>query len=122
MAKNWSQIMSNELGGLAQGNNAGFKANGCVDFIHHWDVPNDRKFTYANFVWEYWSLISDPYIIHLLVEEEKLDCALDAGSPTDYMLETKLLVNSVISDAKEGARLIICDPKDLFLCYIMGTL
>ena len=95
--------MSNELGGLAQGNYVGVKANNCVDFIHHQDVANDRKVAYANFVCNYRPLKSDQYIILLLVGGDKLDYALDAGSPAASMLETKLLVNSVISYTKEGA-------------------
>ena len=46
----WNQSINNELGRLAQGNNAGVRANDYIDFIHHRDVPNDRNITYANFV------------------------------------------------------------------------
>ena len=46
----WNQSTSNELVISAQGNDAGVKANDCVDFIHHQDVTNDRKVTYENFV------------------------------------------------------------------------
>ena len=49
----WNKSMSNELGGLAQRNYVGVKANNCVDFIHHQDVANDRKVAYANFVCNY---------------------------------------------------------------------
>ena len=42
--------MSNELGRLVQENDAGLKANNCVESIHHRDVPNDRNVTYAKFV------------------------------------------------------------------------
>ena len=92
--------MSNELGRLAQGNDVGVKENDWVDLIHHQDVPNDGKVTYANFVCDYQPLKSDQYIICLLVGGDKLDYALDSGSPIDFILETKILVNSVISDAK----------------------
>ena len=106
--------MSNKLVILAQGNNTIVKANNCVDFIHHPYVPNDRKVTYENFVYDYRPLKSDQYIIRFLVVGEKLDYTLNAGSPTDSMLETKLLVNSVISDAKEGAQFMSCDLKEFF--------
>ena len=117
----WNQIMSNELGRLAQGNDAGVKSNDCIDFIHNWDVPNYRKATYENFVSDYWTLKSDKYRIRLVVGGEKLDYALKDGSPADYMLETKLLVNIVISDAKEVYRFMRCDIKDFFLCTTMDT-
>ena len=46
-----------------------------------------------------------------------MDYALDAGSPAEYMLETKGLVNSVIPDVKEGSRFMSCDLK-YFLLYV----
>ena len=91
--------MSNELVILAQGNNSGVKSNDCIDFIHHQDVPNDRKVAYENFVCYYRPLKSDPHRICLVVGEDKLDYALGDGLPVAYLLETKLLVNSVISNA-----------------------
>ena len=38
----------------------------------------------------------------------------DAGSPAANMLETKLLINSTISDAHRGARFMSADLKDFF--------
>ena len=59
--------MSNELGRLEQGNDAGVKANNCVKFIHHRYVTNNRKFAYENFLCDYQPLKSDPPRIRLLV-------------------------------------------------------
>ena len=92
--------MSNELGRIAQGNDAVFKSNDCVYFIHHLDFPNYRKVTYENFVCNYLSLKSYQYIIGLVVGRDKLDYALDTGSTTASMLETIFLVKSVISNTK----------------------
>ena len=39
----------------------------------------------------------------------------DAGSPAANIMETKLLINSVISDAKKGARFMSADLKEFFL-------
>ena len=64
---------------------------------------------------------SDQCTICLVVGGDKLDYSLDSGSPAASMLETKLLVNSVISDAKEGATFMSCELKDLFLCSAMDT-
>ena len=104
--------MSNELSRLAQGKNYAVKANNCVDFIHHQDFPNDRKVAYEKFVCDYRPLKSDPYIIGLVLGGEKLDYALDDGPHAAL-----LLINSVTSDAKERAILIICDLKQFFLCF-----
>ena len=110
----WNQIISNELGRLAQGNNALIKDNDCVNFTHPQDVPNDRKVTYAKFVCYYRPLKSDQQTISLVVGGEKLYHALDAGSPTASMIETKLFFNGVKSGAQEGAIFMSCDLKDFF--------
>ena len=107
------------MGKLSQGNDDRVKANYCVDFLHHWGVPNDRKSVYENFVCYCRPLKSYQYRIRFLLGGDKPDYAFDAGSPTSSMLETKILVDSVISDAKEGAWFMICDLKCFFLCTTM---
>ena len=42
-------------------------------------------------------------------------CDQDAGAPAINMLETKILLNSVISDAQKGARFMSADIKNYFL-------
>ena len=44
----------------------------------------------------------------------------DASSPAASLLETKILLNSVISDAKHGARFMSTDLKDFFLASPMA--
>lgn len=44
----------------------------------------------------------------------------DASSPATSMLETKLLLNSTISDATQGARFVSSDLKDFFLASRMA--
>ena len=90
------------------------KSTDCIDFIHAHEVPRDRKITYATFVCDYCPLKDEPYRIRLVVGGDKLVYNRDTGSPTTNMLETKLLVNSVISDAQAGARFMSCDIKDFF--------
>ena len=50
-----------------------------------------------------------------MVGGDKLVYDSDAGSPATDMLETKLLFNSTISNAKHGARFMSLDLKDMFL-------
>ena len=45
----------------------------------------------------------------------------DSGSPTITLLETKVLINSVISDSNQGARFACCDIKDFFLASPMSS-
>ena len=39
----------------------------------------------------------------------------DPGYPAVSMIETKILLNSIISDAQQGDRFMICDLKYFFL-------
>ena len=118
-AKVWTPSMSNELGRIVQGNNSNVKYADCVEYIHHHEVPKGRKVTYANFVADYRPLKSEPYRIRLVVGGDKLEYHADSSSPAATMLETKILVNSVISDAHMGARFMSADLKDFFLASIM---
>ena len=45
----------------------------------------------------------------------------DSGSPATDLIETKLLLNSIISDSKKGARFMSLDLKDMFLMTPMET-
>ena len=63
-----------------------------------------EKITYANFICNYRPHKSEPYRICLTVGGEQLDCPYDTSSPAESLLETKLLLNSTISDAHLGAR------------------
>ena len=47
----------------------------------------------------------------MTVGGDKLDYNDDAASPAATLLETKLLLNSVISDAHNGARFMTIDIK-----------
>ena len=115
----WLQAASNEFGRLAQGNKYGVKATDTINFIPKSDVPHDRKVTYGSFVCDYRPLKDDPYRIRLVVGGDKLDYPNDPASPAAGLLETKLLLNSVISDAHKGARFMSMDLKDHFLASPM---
>ena len=112
--------MSNELGRLVQGNDAGVQSTDCMEFIYKHEVPDGRKVTYANFVCDHRPLKSEPFRIRLVVGGDRLEYTADAGSPAASMLETKLLVNSVISDAGDGAKFMSSDLKDFFLSSTMA--
>ena len=111
--------MSNELGRLAQGNEIGVKFTDCMEFIAYQDAPVSAKVTYAVLVCTYRPLKTEPYRVRLVVGGDKLTFDNDASSPAASMLETKLLVNSVISDAASGARFATLDIKDFFLASTM---
>ena len=118
--KRWTPALSNEWGRLAQGNDTGVTATDTIDFISFQDVPKHKKVTYTNFTCDYRPLKEEQWRIRCLVGGDKLPFNDDAGSPATDMTETKLLLNSVISDAKKGARFMSMDLKDMFLMTPMS--
>ena len=63
----------------------------------------------------YRPLKDEPYRTRMVVGGDKLTYFEDPGSPAAPLVETKLFLNSVISDAHLGARFLSCDLKD-FSC------
>jgi hypothetical protein len=115
----WTKSLSNEIGRLAQGNIHGVKSTDTIDFIYKNQVPQDRKVTYANFDLSYRPLKTEKHRVRLVVGGDKLSYDDDSGSPAASLLETKVILNSVISDADLGARFMSCDLKDFFLATPM---
>jgi hypothetical protein len=115
----WTQALSNELGRLAQGIHGRVVATDTIDFIQRSEVPTGKKVTYGNCICDYRPLKSEPYRVRLTVGGDKLPYDDDAGSPAASLLETKLLLNSTISDADRGARFLCADLKDHFLASPM---
>jgi hypothetical protein len=72
-----------------------------VDFIHQHKVPRDKK-------------VTEEFRVRVTVGGDKLPCDDDAGSPAASLLETKLIINSTISDAERGARFLTADIKTIF--------
>ena len=66
-------------------------------------------------VCDYRPLKDEPYRVRLIIGGDKLEYDKETASPTTNLLETKLLLNSVISDAHKGARFLGIDIKDFFL-------
>ena len=114
----WLQALSNEFGRLAKGNGRVISTD-TIEFIRRCEVPIGKKVTYANFICDYRPLKSEPYRVRLTVGGDILEYSHDAGSPATSLLETKILANSVISDAHKGARFLSADLKDFFLASPM---
>lgn len=108
----WDKVLSNELGRLTKGNKYGVDFTECMKFIPYAEVPTTSKVTHANFVCDHRPLKTKPWRVRLVVGGDKLNYLEDNASPTTTLLETKILANSVISDAKDGARFFSCDLKD----------
>lgn len=111
----WEKALCNELGRLAQGMKGRVRATDTVEFIAKHEVPKETKITYANMVCDHRPLKAEPYRVRLTVGGDRLDYHGDASSPTATGSETKILFNSIISDAKIGARFCSADLADFFL-------
>ena len=107
--------LSNEWVRLAQGNDAGVKHMDTITFIPKNDVPMENKVMYASFVCNHRPLKDEKWRIRLVVGGDQLEYYSDPGSPATDLTETKILLNSVISDAKHGARFASMNLKDMFL-------
>ena len=116
----WRTALANELGQLTNGVHGRVRATNTIRFILWSDIPSDRKITYANLIYDYRPHKSDPYSIRLRVGGDRLDCPDDTSSPAAYLLETKLLINSTISDAHLGACFMTMDLKEFFLATPMA--
>lgn len=60
--------------------------------------------------------------ICIVVGGDKLDYEFESRSPAANMLETKLLFNSVISNAYKGEKSCSMDLKGMFFCTPMANL
>jgi len=103
------------VGAFGTGNEYGVKSTDTIDFIPRSEIPSGQSVTYASFVLDYRPLKSEPYRIRITVGGDKLEYFLHADSPAANMLETKILLNSVISDADRGARFMSADMKYHYL-------
>ena len=107
------KTFSNKLGRLA-GGIRNVVSNGAIEFISKHKVLSNKKVLYANMVCNVRPKKNDVYRTQLTVGGDKLDYYCDTFSPAVSLIETKLLINSVISDAKKGVRFLILDIKVQF--------
>ena len=96
---------------MAQGSTNGVRHTDTIDFVHKREVPGDRDVTYATFVLDHRPLNTEEYIVRITVGGNRLSYKEDSGYPAANLLETKVFINSVISDAKSGAQFMTADIK-----------
>ena len=101
----WATALTKELGRLAQGIDD-IAGNDCIDFICKSEIPHEKKITYANMVYNLQPLKAEKYCVRLTVGGDCLDYHHDATSPAASLIETKMLLNSVISDSARGTRFL----------------
>ena len=117
----WTRSLSNEWGRCTQGLKKSrsiseqISGNNTMFFIKPGQVPAGRKVTYACFVCTMRPGKTEPYRLRMTVGGDRLDAYQDVRSPAVGLVDTKLHLNSVISDASRGARYCTGDIKDFFL-------
>jgi hypothetical protein len=120
-AARWILSLTNEWGrctrGLSKNRSAATIIIGqnTMVFLKPHEVPLGRKVTYANFVCTMRPDKSEVYRIRMTVGGDRLEAYQDVRSPAVGIIDTKLHLNSTISDADEGARCATCNIKDFFL-------
>ena len=97
MKPKWEIGLSNEIGRLAQGIGDGVSGTDTIDFIRKSEVPANKKVTYANFICDYRLLKTEPHQVCLTVGGDKLYFPYDARSPAASLLETKLILNTIMT-------------------------
>ena len=111
--------LSNDWGRLAQENDNSAKGTDTISFIHKNQVLSDIKVVYTLFVYDYRLLKEELYKTRITAGGDRLGYNNNTGSPVANLLETKILLNSTISDTRKGVRFILADIKDYFLTTLM---
>ena len=117
----WTTSLANELGRCAQGvgksrtPSTQVAGTNTIFFIPKHAVPTGEKITYANFINDIRPLKQETHRVRMTVGGDRLDCEEDPSSPAVSLLDTKIMLNSVISDAHKGARYCTSDIKNFYL-------
>ena len=82
-------------------------------------MPSDLIVTYTNMICDYRSHKQEKHRVRSTIDGDRLPYNDDVSSPAVSLLETKLLLNSTISDASKGARFMTLDIKDFPLQTLM---
>ena len=83
-------------------------------FIPRYHVPEDAKVTYANLICDLRPLKAEAYRVRMTVGGDKLEYDGDPSSPVVSLLNTKIFLSIIISDAHEGARFSSVDIKNRY--------
>ena len=83
------------------------------------NVPNDKNITCATIVCDCMPPKDEKFRVRITTGGDRLHYHLDSGSPSTNLLETKLILNRILSDSRKGARFISLDVKDHFLVIPM---
>ena len=95
----WEKSICNKLGRLSHSILGQVQGTKVVIANIRRMYQKNKKFTYINMVCDYRSSNEEKYRLRLTIREDKLDYDSETASPTTNSINTKILVNSIISDA-----------------------
>ena len=112
----WLNSCSNELRRLTQGIRD-VKGTNCISFVHHSEIPKDKKATYARIVCSVRPNKKETHRTRITVGGNVLHYDGNTSTPTADLTTLKLLANSVISTPK-----VIFMTLDIKNYYLATTL
>ena len=115
----WTQSFSNELGRLAQGNDANVKGTNTIFFIPRNKVPSHKMPTYGRIVVDIRPQKTEPERTRLTVGGNLIDYPGSVSTDTADLTMAKLIFNSTISTP--NAKFMGIDVKNFYLGTPMET-
>ena len=91
-----------------------FKVHRLLESIAKNMVPSNKPVTYGSFICDYKPLKTEQWRVRLVVGGAKLRYENDSGSSVANLLDTNILLNSVISQTSKRVKFLSCDLKDFF--------
>ena len=86
-----------------------------IFFVSRHTIPSNKKNTYANFVCDIKLSNTETHRVRLTVGGDKLTYDGYPSSPAIRLLDLKIHLNSIISDARKGARYLTSDIINYYL-------
>ena len=121
------KLLSNEFSQVAQGVGkvrlSPKKIHGIntIFFIVKSKIPQGPIVTYANFICDILPLKTEKHLTHLTAGGDRLEYGHDPSSPAVSLLDTKIMINSIISEDKRGAKFCITDIRNFYLYNHMSN-
>ena len=79
------------------------------------EIPEDAKITYTNLICDLRPLKDETRRVRIILGGNKLEYDGDPISPVVSLLNTKIFLNNVVSDAKDVARFANVDLENHFI-------
>ena len=115
--RTWAKAASIEYGRLMKGNNSGTAGTDTIEPVLKQDIPSINSIMYGSVVCDHRPLKPEPNRCRLFVGGDKLTYDNETAAPAANLLETKIMLDSVISIT--NANFFTIGIKDFFLSSSM---